>query len=136
MEGTPTSGSSTTSVSLRLFARGSERSSGGMGETEEITRRRTLRRRCKGADDENLENHVCRITGKKGLELFRGESTLMTGLQQCYPLYHDFNVPLDMLLLDVTISELRNTKNLLLSTTQIANGLLSTKQSKTNKTTR
>jgi hypothetical protein len=60
----------------------------------------------------------------------------MTGIQQCYPLYHDFDVPVDMLLLDVTISELRNTKNLLLSTTQIANGLLSTKQSKTNKTTR
>jgi hypothetical protein len=136
MEGTPTSGSSTTSASLRLFARGSERSSGGMGETEEIVRRRTPRRRCKGADAENLDNHVCRTTGKRGLELFRGESTLMTGLQQCYPLYHDFDVPVDMLLLDVTISELRNTKNLLLSTTQIANGLLSTKQSKTNKTTR
>jgi hypothetical protein len=83
-----------------------------------------------------MDNHVCRTTGKKGLELFPGELTFMTGLPQCYPLYHNFNVPFDMLLLDVTTPELRNTKNLLLSTIQIANSLLSTKQSKMNKTTR
>jgi hypothetical protein len=130
MEGTPTSGSSMTSVSLGLFARGSRRSSGGMGETEETARRRTLRRGCKGADDEDLENCVCRIMGKKGLELIREGSTLMTGIQQCYPLYHDFDVPVDMLLLDVTISELRNTKNLLLSTIKIANSLQSRNQNK------
>jgi hypothetical protein len=130
MEGTPISGSSTTSVSLRLFARGSERSSGGMGETEEIATRRTLRRGCKGAHNGDLENHLCRITGTKELEFFREELTLMTSLQQCYPLYQDFSVPVTVLL-SKTIAWLRDTNNLLLSTIQTANRFLSTKQNKT-----